>query len=102
MSSRVAELQVLLEGVSLPAARDALVDYARREGADPGALALLDGLPEREYASLDEVGETLHPVQPAFAKSQPHEPKAESGEPPGGDAYTDPASEPGRVREPLP
>jgi hypothetical protein len=102
VSSRVAELQVLLEGVSLPAAKEALVDYARLQGADPGALALLDGLPERDYVSLDEVGETLHPVQPAFARSRSHEPRPESGEPPGGDAYTDPAPEPGRVREPLP
>jgi hypothetical protein len=102
MSSRVAELQVLLEGVALPATKGTLVDYARRQGADTGALALLDALPDREYASLDEVGETLHPVQPASSTSQPYAPKPESGEPPGGEAYTDPSAEPGRVREPLP
>jgi hypothetical protein len=102
MSSRVAELQALLEGVSLPATKGVLLDYARREGADPGALALLEALPDREYGWIDEVGETLHPVQPASPKSHPHEPRPESGEPPGGEAYTDPSPEPGRVREPLP
>ena len=99
---RVAELQALLEGVPLPAPKDALLDYARRQGADADALALLDSLPDEQYGSLDEVGETLHPVQPAFHKTQPHEPQPESGEPPGGEAYTDPSQEPGGVREPLP
>lgn len=99
MSSRVAELQVLLEGVPLPAAKAVLIDYARRQDADGDALALLEALPDRDYYSLDEVGETLHPVQPAFPRRQLEQPKPESGEPPGAEAYTDPSPEPGRVRE---
>ena len=83
MSSLVAELQVLLEGVPLPASRQELLDRARREGAGPAELALLEGLPDREYSSLDEVGH----------------PKLESGEPPGGSAYTDASEEPGWVRD---
>ena len=99
MSSRVAELQVLLEGVPLPAAKGVLLDYARSQDAGGDALALLEALPDREYSSLDEVGETLYPVQPTRSKRQPEQPKPESGEPPGAEAYTDPSPEPGRVRE---
>ena len=100
MSARVAQLQVLLEGVALPAAKQDLLRYARGEGAAPAELALLEALPDRGYASIDEVGETLQPVQPATNGAQPERPQAESGLPPGGDAYTDPSPEPGRVREP--
>ena len=99
MSSRVAELQVLLEGVALPASKAELLHHARREGGDPGELALLEALPEREYASIDEVGETLHPVQPSRACPQPEQPTPESDLPPGGSAYTDASEEPGRVRD---
>ena len=99
MSSRVAEIQVLLEGVPLPATRPDLLRYARDQHADAASLALLEALPEREYASIDEVGETLHPVQPASVSSQPERPRPESGQPPGGEAYTDPSPEPGAVRD---
>jgi hypothetical protein len=99
MSSRVAEIQVLLEGVPLPAGKRELLDHARREGAGPGELALLEALPDREYGSLDEVGETLYPVQPVSRPKQPDRPKPESGLPPGGEAYTDPSAEPGAVRD---
>ncbi len=50
-----AELQVTLEGVSLPATKDELLAYARRE--DAAFVRELQSLPEREYESLDEVGE---------------------------------------------
>ena len=99
MSSRVAELQVLLEGVPLPASKRELLRYAGREDGDSGALELLETLEEREYASLDEVGEALYPVQPSSPREQPAQPKPESGLPPGGSAYTDPSEEPGWVRE---
>jgi hypothetical protein len=56
-------------------------------------------LPNREYATLDEVGETLAPVQPAFASPPPRVPPSESGAPPGGDAYVQPHPEPGSIRE---
>ena len=102
MSSRVAQLQVLLEGVPLPAGKQELLQYARREGGGPADLALLEALPDREYSAIDEVGETLQPVQPTSPTVQPEEPRPESGAPPGGDAYTDPSPETGRVRERLP
>jgi hypothetical protein len=99
MSSRAAEIQVLLEGVALPATKDELLRHARRESADGPLVALLEALPEREYRSLDEVGEALYPVQPSRPRSQPREPKPESGEPPGREAYADPSAEPGAVRD---
>jgi hypothetical protein len=97
-SREVAELQVLLEGVPLPAAKQELVDYASRQ-ENRGVGSLLERLPEREYRSLDEVGEALLPVQPNWSSPDAHEPQPESGEPPGGDAYTDASAEPGAVRE---
>ena len=99
MSCRAAEIQALLEGVSLPARKQNLLEYARGESADGALVGLLEALPEREYRSLDEVGEALHPVQPSRPRSQPREPKPESGDPPGREAYTDPSAEPGAVRE---
>jgi hypothetical protein len=90
MSGRIAELQVVLEGVPLPAAKRELVAHARGEDAPRAIVALLEALPERKYASIDEVAETIQPVQPAAPRSQPHEPKVESGALPGGEAYTTP------------
>jgi hypothetical protein len=95
VSARIAELQVVLEGVSLPAGKRELVEHARHHEARPGIVALLEALPEREYTSIDEVAETIQPVQPTSPRPQPHEPKAESGAPPGGDAYT---ASPARAR----
>jgi Protein of unknown function (DUF2795) len=99
VSSRVAQLQVLLEGVALPASKQKLLQHARHEGAGRGELALLEALPDREYDSIDEVGETLQPVQPVTPTAQTERPELESGLPPGGRAYTDPSPETGRVRE---
>ena len=98
MSSRLAELQVVLEGVPLPAAKQMLVDHARGEDAARDLVAMLERLPDHEFSSLDEVAEALRPVQPP-PPEQPHEPKPESGVPPGGEAYTDASAEPGAVRE---
>ncbi len=99
MSSRAVEIQVLLEGVPLPATKDKLLEYARGESSDSALVVLLEALPEREYRSLDEVGEALHPVQPNRPSSRPREPKPDSGEPPGREAYINPSAEPGAVRE---
>ena len=93
----VAELQVLLEGVPLPAGKQELIEYARRE--DGALVRLLERLPDRDYRSLDEVGEELFRVQPERPQADPAEPRPESGLPPGGDAYTDASAEPGSVRE---
>ena len=99
MSSRAAQLQVLLEGVPLPATKQELIQHARRERAGPAELALLEALPDGEYESIDEVGETLQPVQPASLTVQPGQSRPERSAPPGGDAYIDPSPETGRVRE---
>jgi hypothetical protein len=97
---QVAELQALLEGVSLPASKRELVEYARTE--DEVAAQTLSTLPDREYRSLDDVAEALAPVQPPRTRPLAARPRDESGEPPGGAAYTDPSPEPGRVRPSIP
>ena len=91
-----AQVQALLEGVPLPATKDELLAYARRE--DEAAAGKLRSLPEREYRSLDEVGEELVSVQPSAREPRAALPREESGDPPGGEAYVDPHAEPGRVR----
>jgi hypothetical protein len=96
--SRVVELQVVLEGISLPAERAELLDYAAQQGATPLQIGMLHWLPEREFDTIDEVAETLVRVQPAREQEVPHSPSEESGSPPGGDAYTQTRSESGAVR----
>ena len=96
---RVAMLQGLLEGVPLPATRDELIEYAEQQDGGHAFRPELERLPDREYGALDEVGEALAPVQPLWDGARPNEPHPESGLPPGGDAYTDAAAEPGAVRE---
>jgi uncharacterized protein DUF2795 len=81
---RAAEIQVVLEGIALPATRDELVRYAAQH--DPAAAAVLERLPDREFERLDDVGEELAPTEPLRASSRPL-PKPESGEPPGGEDY---------------
>jgi uncharacterized protein DUF2795 len=99
-AQRAAELQVVLEGVPLPAKKQQLIEYARTQ--DESAVSDLQGLPEREYSSLDEVGEALAPVQPEWPEPDVQKPRDESGQPPGGDSYTDPSPEPGAVRPSAP
>ncbi len=91
-------VQTVLEGVALPAAKAQLVAYARAQG-DEEAVHALQSVPDREYRSLDDVGEELAPVQPDRGDGQVGVPRAESGRPPGGDAYTELDPETGRVRE---
>jgi hypothetical protein len=97
-TARLAELQTVLEGVPLPAAREELIEYALLQGVRPELLWLLEALPERGYDSIDEVAETLAPVQPQPTAEETKAPHPESGVPPGGEAYTDASAEPGRVR----
>ena len=99
-AQRAAELQVVLEGVPLPAKKRELLEYARTQ--DESAVADLQGLPDREYSSLDEVGEELAPVQPERSQTHLQRPQAESGKPPGGESYTDPSPEPGAIRPSVP
>jgi hypothetical protein len=90
----------VLEGVPLPASkRDLLSHAARNGGGDAGVMELLRELPSRQYTTLDEVGEALAPVQPAFGSPPPRVPPSESGAPPGGDAYVRPHPDPGWIRE---
>ena len=70
-TQRTAELQVLLEGVALPASRQELLDYAGQQPGGQEFLADLRTLPDREYARLDEVGEELFPVQPSSSAEPP-------------------------------
>jgi Protein of unknown function (DUF2795) len=101
MSMQTASLvQVVLEGVALPATKTQLVDYARRE--DPDVAGLLEALPEREYRSLDEVGEALAPVQPSRSQPDAAVPHEEGDLPPGGESYVRPHPEPGAVRHDAP
>jgi Protein of unknown function (DUF2795) len=95
-----AEVQVLLEGVPLPAHKRDLVEYPRSQ--DPDTARELESLPDREYRSLDEVGKALAPVQPSRSQPDAAVPREESGEPPGGDAYVTSDSELGAVRHDAP
>jgi len=87
--SQAAELKTTLVGVALPAQKTELLEYAVQQRVEP---VLLDGLrslsDEKKYVSLDEVVEELLQVQPVRHDPVPHEPKEESGAPPGGNAYT--------------
>jgi uncharacterized protein DUF2795 len=95
----VAELQVLLEGVPLPNERSRLVKYAIHEGATGAQIDLLHHLPDRRFDNIDEVAEELIRVQPQREDEVPHAPREESGNPPGGDAYTRRDPDTGRVRD---
>lgn len=98
-AQRSAELQVLLEGVPLPATRSELLTYARAQ--DSGAAAFLERLPEGEYDRLDAVGEALVD-RPQVPQAPPVPPRPESGKPPGGSAYLDAGEDSGRVRQSAP
>lgn len=101
MHAEVAELQVLLEGVALPASKDELIRYAREQDGGGRALSLLEHLPEREYRRLDDVGEALAPVQPSSEEQEPL-PHEESDVTPGGAEYTTAHPNPGKVRDDAP
>jgi hypothetical protein len=95
-----AVVQVVLEGIPLPATKAELIEYARRQDGD--ADHKLESLPDKEYRSLDEVGEALTPVQPARSAPHAEVPHEESDAPPGGEAYLDPNPKPGAVRHDAP
>jgi Protein of unknown function (DUF2795) len=96
---RAAEIQVVLEGVSLPATRDELVRYAALQDAE--AAVELERIPDREYGWIDEVGAELAATGP-LAGGSSRLPRPESGEQPGGDDYLKPFPEPGQVRHDAP
>jgi Protein of unknown function (DUF2795) len=55
----VGAIRSLLEAMPLPARRDEVVEQAEIEGGDEDLLAALRALPDREYSSLDDIGESL-------------------------------------------
>jgi|GEM_PF-405246 len=55
------ELQIadVLHAVPYPANKDHIVDAARQAGASNELLAILDGLPEQDYADVDAVARLI-------------------------------------------
>jgi hypothetical protein len=98
-AQRNAELQVLLEGIPLPATRSALLTYARAQ--DARAAVLLERLPDGEYDRLDAVGEALGDA-PATPEAPARLPQPESDKPPGGSAYLEVSEDSGWVRPSAP
>jgi hypothetical protein len=92
---RAAEIQVVLEGVTLPATREQLVHYAALQ--DTEAAVQLERISDREYRSIDEVGEELAHTQPQVP-AQSLVPHPESGAPPGNQDYVNPDPVPGAIR----
>jgi hypothetical protein len=45
----------ILQTISWPTNKDALVDIARDAGASNEVLSMLDGLPEQDYADINSV-----------------------------------------------
>jgi hypothetical protein len=96
VSAERARIEAILEGHPLPASRNDLISYAERE--DASVEELLRRIPDREYRSLDEVGEALAPAQPPSPQQDAGIPRPESGLPPGGADYVNPSPIPGQVR----
>lgn len=55
------DLQIsdVLREVTYPINKDGLVDAAREAGASNEVLAMLDGLPEQDYADIDSVTQLI-------------------------------------------
>lgn len=83
-AQRAAEIQALLEGIPLPAEKRELMSYMRDQ--DASFVPDLDGLPDEEFRTIDEVGRLLTLV-PTAPQPDTNLPRAESGNPPGGDDY---------------
>ena len=99
-AQRAAEIQVVLEGIRLPASRDELIAYARSNG--PEFVPDLEALPRREFDRLDVVGELLM-LDPSAPTADHRSPRPESGKPPGGADYLQPfPADTGRVLEGAP
>lgn len=83
-----AQLKALLTGVTLPARKSELLEYAIQQHAEPSLLGSLQTLSDAHaYESLDDVVEELLHVQPRRVDAVP-QPREESGDPPGRDSYT--------------
>lgn len=82
---RRARTEALLEGIPLPATKSDLGHHLHSAGGREAARAV-KALPSRRYSTIDEVGEALVPVQPAWPRPR-RVPRAESDLPPGGEHY---------------
>jgi hypothetical protein len=83
-----AQIEALLVGVTLPATKQELVDYARAQPGGAVAAQRLQRIPDRAYEAIQDAGEQLEPVQPDRSTPRIEPPHPESGLPPGGAAYT--------------
>src|SRR5438552_3926719 len=92
-----ATLESLLVGVPLPASKRRLLEYARRQPRAGESVPLLERIPDRDYDTLQDVGEVLEPRQVAAAGTEAPVPRPESGRPPGGAAYVGGDEEPANV-----
>ncbi|MBI2268410.1 MAG: DUF2795 domain-containing protein [Candidatus Blackburnbacteria bacterium] len=54
-----AEVEAFLEGITYPATKDQLIEYATQQRADDNILAILERLPEETYESSSEVEDAL-------------------------------------------
>ena len=99
-TQRATEIQTVLEGIPLPAKKSEVLSYATAQ--DPSVLRDLEGLPDEEFRSIDDVGKLLTLVVTRAHESDPL-PKPESGKPPGGDDYLEPfPGDTGLVRHDAP
>ena len=94
---RAAQIQVVLEGIDLPATRDELIRYAA--GEDRDAAAALEQI-ARGVARQHQLGGE-HDAG-AFGLGGSRLPQPESGKPPGGADYLRPFPESGAVRPSAP
>lgn len=94
-----AYVESFLSGVALPASKGELVAYAERQERGDEVAERLRRLPEREYRTLQDVGEELEPRQPeAWTREPPTmRPEVESDAPPGHGAYVGEPVEPANV-----
>jgi len=56
------QLQKHLKGMDYPASKQDIVDYAKQQGADDNAIAVLEQLPEEEYETPTDVSKAVGEV----------------------------------------
>ena len=59
------DVQRFLPGLKWPATKEEIIAHAREQGADDGVLATLDGLPDREFTSENDISQSLGAHGPA-------------------------------------
>ena len=53
------DVQRFLQGLKWPATKEEVMAHAREQGADDGVLCTLDGLPDGEFTSGNEISQSL-------------------------------------------